>query len=422
MKASKGTLVALTLILSIGAAGVAWALSAPSEWTQFRLNGSNNVAIGGSLAASWKFVSGGPISSSPTLDGNTLFIDNNHGDLDALDVRTGAVIWTHHVSNMLMSAPIFYKGEVIVGEGDELSQGSAPGTVYVGMGPSAIIAFDERTGAMRWRTAVAGSAMPSPAIVSGLLVHHNGAGWIVGLNPMTGAVKYARNLHSIASMTAATPVGNGKYVTLGVLDNAAFEVNASDGSVVWRTPFPSIGSGQGDCPPVFDGTRIICDYMMPVPPAHYTIATMPAIEHAYALDAKTGAKLWDVELERGTLPPRNEAAIPLYANGTVYLGSAIAPYMHALDAKTGTVLWKCKVHGPVKGGLVLVGGDLYFGDLRGYLWSVDAKTGAVIGDEKMPSGFNVGSPIAVGKTLIIGSRTGSVYALPLDEIRTHHDV
>jgi glucose dehydrogenase len=161
---------------------------------------------------------------------------------------------------------------------------------------------------------------------------------------------------------------------------------------------------------------------MPVPPAQYTIAASPAIEHAYALDAKTGAKLWDVPLESGTLPPRNEAAIPLYANGVVYLGSAIAPYMHALDAATGRLLWKCKVHGPVKGGIVLVDGDVYFGDLRGYLWAVDAKTGAVIGDEKMPSGFNVGSPIAVGKTLIIGSRTGSVYALPLREIRAHHDV
>jgi glucose dehydrogenase len=238
---------------------------------------------------------------------------------------------------------------------------------------------------------------------------------------MTGAVKYARNLHSIASMTAALPVGGGKVVTLGVLSNAAFEVNAADGSVVWRTAFSPIGSGQGDCPPVFDGTRVMCDYMMPLPPAQYTIATTPAIQHAYALDVKTGEKLWDVTLSSGILPPRNEAAIPLYASGVLYLGSAVAPYVNAVDARSGRVLWKLKAHGPVKGGMVLVDGALYFGDMLGYLWAVDPKTGAVIGDEKMPSGFNVGSPIAVGKTLIIGSRMGSVYALPLRDIRAHHD-
>ncbi len=53
--------------------------------------------------------------------------------------------------------------------------------------------------------------------------------------------------------------------------------------------------------------------------------------------------------------------------------------------------------------------------------AVDTKTGRAIGDKKMPSGFNVGSPIAVGQTLIVGSRTGSIYAVPLSEIRMHHD-
>ena len=407
------------LLAAVNALG---ARAAPDAWTQFRRYDSNNAVIPGSLETTWKVVSGGPISSSPTLDGTTLFIGNNRGDLDAIDVRTGTLKWVYHARNDLMSAPIVYNGLVILGEGDEISSGSAPGTVYVGLGPSALIALDEKNGLRKWRTAVAGSAMPTPAIVDGMLVHHNGAGWLVGLDPMTGATRYTRNLHSIASMTAALPVGDGNFITLGVLNNDAFEIKASDGSIVWRTPFSPIGSGIGDCPPVTDGTRIYCDYMMPKPPAQYTIATSPAVEHAYALDAKTGAKLWDVPVDEGILPPRNEAAIPLYSSGVVYLGSAIAPHMHALDTVTGRAIWECKTHGPVKGGSVLVDGVLYFGDLHGYLWAVNAKTGAVVGDEKMPSGFNVGSPIAVGRTLVIGSRTGSIYALPLREIRMHHDV
>ena len=391
------------------------------DWVAFRMAPSNNAVIDGELRASWRVVTSGPISASPTLGGSTLYIGNNRGDLSAIDVRTGNVVWTRHLANALMSAPLLYRGKVIVGEGDEQSSGSAPDTMYVGMGPSALVALDAASGARVWHTAVAGSAMPTPAIVDGVLVEHNGAGWVAGIDPRTGKGLYARNLHSIASMTAALPVGNGRFVTIGVLSNAVWNLRASDGSPVWRTGFAASGSGHGDCPPVTDGTRVLCNYVAPAGGEAYTTVGNTAVQRAYALDVRTGAKLWDVPLQSGILPPRNEAAIPLLDGGLVYFGSSLAPYMHALDAATGRVVWQTKVRAPVKGGSVLVGGTLYFGDLAGYLWAANARTGAVLGCKKMPSGFNVASPIAVGNTLVIGSRTGSVYALPLDEIRNGRD-
>ena len=153
----------------------------------------------------------------------------------------------------------------------------------------------------------------------------------------------------------------------------------------------------------------------------HTAVGSPAVQRAYALDVATGAKLWDVALQGGTLPPRNEAAIPLASGGLVYFGSALAPFMHAVDAASGRTVWQRQVRGPVKSGSVILDGTLYFGDLAGYLWALDAKTGSVVGVRKMPSGFNVGSPIAVGRTLIVGSRTGSVYAVPLAAIVAAHD-
>jgi outer membrane protein assembly factor BamB len=414
-------LAGVVLALSAGACAAIGAVGVPAQWTEFRSGPTNNAVVDGTLSTTWKVVSGGPISASPALDGRRLYVGNNRGYLDAIDVDDGHVTWTRHVDNALMSDPLIYHGLVIVGEGDAISTGSAPHRIRVGIGPSALLAFDARTGALRWRTALPGSAMPTPAIIDGTLVEHNGAGWITALDPLTGHVRYTRNLHSIASMTAAVPVAGGRFLTLGVLDNAAFELNVKDGSTVWRTAFSPAGSGQGDCPPVTDGRLMICDYVKPVDGQQYTTIGQPAVERAYALDVRTGARAWNVALQSGILPPRNESAIPLLQGGVVYLGSAIAPYMHALDAATGRVIWQCKTHGPVKGGSVLVDGDLYFGDLRGYLWAVNAKTGRTIGDVRMPSGFNVGSPVAVGRTLIIGSRTGSIYALPLNEIRMHHD-
>lgn len=408
--------VLLALAVLIAMTTPARAMQTPEQWTQFRVDGTHNVVLDDDLNTSWTSVTGGPISSSPVVSGSVLYIGNNHGDLNAIDIKTGAIIWYKHLSNDLMSQPLLYDGLVIVGEGDEQSQGSAPGTVYVGQGPSALVAVDAKTGVVRWRLAVAGSAMPTGAIVNNMLIEHNGAGWLTAVDPRTGKVMYSRNMHSIASMTGALPVGSNAVVTIGVLDNAVEALRVADGATIWRTKFATEGSGHGDCPPVTDGTVLVCNYVMPKPPAAYTSVDNPAIQHAYALDVRTGAKLWDVELEGGKLPWRNEGAIPMMLDGVVYFGSAVSPYMHALDAKTGRVIWRTQVHAPVKGGIVSTNGRIYFGDLKGYLWSLDAKSGRILGSKKMRSGFNVGSPIIVGRTLIVGSRTGSLYALPLANI------
>ncbi len=411
----------LALAAAVAVSGRISAMPTPSDWTQFRIDGTHNVVLDDDLDTSWTSITGGAISSSPAVSGAVLYIGNNHGDLNAIDIKTGQVIWSKHLSNDLMSQPLLYGGLVIVGEGDEQSQGSAPGTVYVGQGPSALVAVDAKTGLVRWRLAVAGSAMPTGAIVNNMLIEHNGAGWLTAVDPRTGKVLYARNMHSIASMTGALPIGSNAIVTTGVLDNAVAAIRVADGATIWRTSFPAEGSGHGDCPPVTDGTLLVCNYVMPKPPATYTSVDSPAIQHAYALDVRTGAKLWDVTLQGGTLPWRNEGAIPMMLDGVVYFGSAISPYMHALDAKTGRTIWEVKVHAPVKGGLVSTNGRIYFGDLKGYLWSFDAKTGREVGCKKMRSGFNVGSPIIVGKTLIVGSRTGSIYAVPLADIDSGKD-
>jgi outer membrane protein assembly factor BamB len=422
----KGKLVGLVLGLAalafFRAAGPVLADPTPENWTTFRLNPSNNVVLDGSLETTWKITTGGGISSSPTVSGDTMYIDNNIGNLAAVDLQTGRVLWQFHAANKLMSAPLLYHGLVIVGEGDEMSASPVHnGPTYVGGGPSALLAFDQRTGQLKWSTAVAGSAMPTGAIIDGVLVEHNGAGWLTALDPLTGKIRYAKFLKSVASMTDALPVGSGRFVTVGVIDNAAFVMQASDGSVVWRTPFSGAGSGMGDCPPVSDGARVYCDYMMPQSPGPYTTIGSPGVQHAYAIDLATGKKVWDIALQHGIVPPRNEAAIPLLMNGTLYFGSSVAPWMHAIDTATGHVVWQMKTHGSVKGGLVDVDGVIYFGDSKGYLWALSAKSGVVIGDKLMGSGFNVGSPIVIGRTLIIGSTIGTVYALPLATIRSSHD-
>jgi outer membrane protein assembly factor BamB len=409
--------------MGIWAASLITLLAAISPaWTQFRLGPDNNAVVGGTLEATWRVETGGQISASPTVIDDMIYVGNNNGSLYAIDAGSGQILWKAHVPNPLMSAPLVYGDVVIVGEGDPTSRTSSPSEpIMVGQGPSALIAFARDDGSMRWQIPLTGSAMPTPAIIDGLLVNHDGAGWITGTDPTTGTRRYARWIGSMASMTAALPVDNGDFITAGVGSNAAWRVHADGGTVVWRSAFSRGASGIGDCPPVSDGTRVFCDYISPVLPDAVTVIGDLAVERVYALRLSDGAPLWDVALESGLLPERTEAAIPLLADGRLYLGSAVAPWMHAIDATTGLLAWEMKTRGAVKGGIVDVDGVLYFGDLGGYLWAIDAKTGHVVGDKFMHSQFNVGSPIVDGKTLIIGSDSGAVIAIPLQAIRSSHD-
>lgn len=391
-------------------------------WTQFRLGPENNAVVGGTLEATWRIETGAQISASPTVIDDVLYVGNNNGSLYAIDVTSGHVLWKAHVTNPLMSAPLVYGDVVIVGEGDPTSRSSSPSEpMMVGQGPSALIGFDRLSGAIRWQTPLTGSAMPTPAIIDGILVNHDGAGWINGMDPATGEKRYANSIGSMASMTAILPVDGGDFITAGVGSNAVWRLHADGGAVVWRSPFSKGASGIGDCPQVSDGVRVFCDYVSPVLPDQWTVIGDLAVERVYAVDLRSGAQRWDVALEAGTLPGRNEAAIPLLAGGMLYLGSSVAPWMHALDASSGMLMWETRTQGAVKGGIVEVGGIVYFGDFGGYLWALDAKTGRIVGDKNMHTAFNVGSPVVDGKTLIIGSDSGSIIAVPLEAIRTTHD-
>ena len=410
----------LAAAASLGAASADPA-AMPTAWTQFRLNASKNPVIAVDGAPTWTVETHGPISASPSVVDGVLYLGNNHGDLYAIDVVTGRVRWMYHVTNPIMSDPLVYAGVVIVGEGNANSTTYVPRRrVQVGNGDNALIGVDAATGKPVWRVSLSGTAMPTAVIVNGRLLHHDGSGVMTALDPSTGRVAYRRAMKSVASMVGLLPLQSDLVATAGLFPNRVFAVHARDGSVAWDYRLSEKDSGVGDCPPASDGSRVFGDYIAPPSANEEAGVGVSGVERVYAISATTGYPLWNVGLERGIVPPDNESAIPLVVGRRLYVGSAIAPYVHAIDTATGRVVWRIKVGGPVKGGIVAAGNRLYFGDLTGTLWALDAGSGVVLGALKTSTPFNVGSPIIVGGSLIIGSETGSVTAIPLERITESH--
>jgi len=389
----------------------------PQSWTQFRLNGEHNPVIDAPTSAAWHFETHGQISASPAIVGGVVYLGTNGGSLYAIKAASGAVLWTYRALNGLKSNPLVYGGVVIVGVGNADSTTiKSRAKVRVGSGSSGIVALDAGTGHKRWYFPLSGTGQPTAAIVDGLLIHHDGDSVVVALDPRTGRLLYRQNVRAVASMVGAVPVGDDLVVTTGIFPNRVIAIHRGTGGLAWAWELSAANSGLGDCPPATDGQAVFCDYLSPVQHGPPVDPGVTAREHVYALDAHTGKAQWDVALESGTVPSRNESAIPLLYRERLYVGSAVAPYLHAIDTKTGKVLWSREVHGAVKGGIVARNGIVYFGDLQGYLWALNATTGRVIGVRKTGTPFNVGSPVIVGGSLIIGSNTGRISSIPLNEI------
>ncbi len=399
----------------------------PTDWPAFRLNPELNAVVGSDSDSSfsWTFKTGMGISSSPTVSGNTLFVASNDHHLYALDLTTGLLRWTYLARNEIMTAPLVSQGTVLIGEGDSYAvHYDPPNYALLGLGPNGVSGIDISTGKERWHHTLPGSAMPTGAVVDGVFEEHDSGGMLYAFSVEDGLFHWNQNVRSEAAMSAANNFRGTDVVTSGDYPNSVISFDGRTGEQNWRTNFAKDASGFADCPQASDGIKIYGMYLARPKdsPFNFVGYTTPGIEHAYALSGDDGKIAWDVPLVRGILPINNHAAIPLIYRNVMHLGSAIAPETFALDTRSGKLLWQLHVAGAVKGGMVASDGRLYFGDLGGYLWAVDAQSGVVIGNKKMPDGFNVGSPIIVGRTLVIGSVKGYVFAVPLDEIAASKDI
>ncbi|HEX4984160.1 MAG TPA: PQQ-binding-like beta-propeller repeat protein [Ilumatobacteraceae bacterium] len=109
----------------------------------------DNVA---SLTQKWAFTTGGDVSATPAVDGNTVYVPDWAGNLYAVNKNTGQQIWKVSIAaasgipfDKARATPAVSGNKVIIGtQGSILVPGGGPG--------GKILAFDKTTGALLWST------------------------------------------------------------------------------------------------------------------------------------------------------------------------------------------------------------------------------------------------------------------------------
>lgn len=186
-------------------------------------------------AIRWRFHENGtgwPTQSAPTVQGNTVYITQGTTNIIyALDVQTGAKIWSHDAGDRLISTPLVTGQNVIIGTWNGL-----------------VLALDASTGAQVWRYNVNSALAPgspqdgiagSPAAALGMVFIGTYSGNVLALDAATGQLRWER---AIASPVQSVPVVAGGTLYVGGGQNT-YALSASDGTPLWNLP---LGEIRGD--------------------------------------------------------------------------------------------------------------------------------------------------------------------------------
>jgi outer membrane protein assembly factor BamB len=332
------------------------------------------------LGLAWMTPTLGPMLSSPvsaydsTLGETLAYVGNNNGYVYGINVANGSVVWSDNFSVPIYSTPTVYGGSVWVG-------------TFVN-------------------------------------------GHMYKLNAATGAVDCDISLGTgtdLASPTIATPPGGKPTVYFGVIDNSVVSgpttaINEATCKVDWTSAPFSVVSGSWN--PTSFGVDAKAEPLV-------FFGTADPDSTAYALDAKTGAKVWsnqnlnpsyaDVGAGMTVSPPGKNG----FADGMVYYPGKDR-ILYAIDMTTGKTVWTFN-YGAATGATVnggrsaaaLVGNQLVFGTSEGVM-AVNAVTGKEIWNSATTAGKDteiLSSPLVTGpsgsRVVVYGDLHGKVVVLSL---------
>jgi outer membrane protein assembly factor BamB len=307
----------------------------------------------------WTFSAGRPMFGDALVAGDAIFFACDNGYLFKLERAAGKELWRYDLGDARVSRIL---GHPTVFDWDW--QGPRPviadGVVFVGSGDGGFHAVDAATGARRWRFE-GGERIRNGAAIDGEHVIFGSGGLVFALDRATGREVWRRD---VVAPVDATPVVAGDRVFVGNRGGGLYALSSADGAELWRLYF--WGSWVESTPVVVDGVLYIGS---------------SDLRRVSAIDPVNGRVLWRSDVYGWTWGTPTIDGDRLYAGvagGTPYFVPHVAS-LTALDRSTGAMLWRYPL--PEVGGA--------------HQWGI------------------AGSPVVVGRTLVVATLDGSLYGFPL---------
>lgn len=341
--------------------------------------------------ADWRFDTGGPVFSSPTVVDETVYIGSQRGAVYALDADTGEQIWQFETAESVDSSPFVI---------DQPGGDGADRLVLVGCDDTNLYAIDAQTGMREWQVETNGRVQGSPVVGAKRLFFTSDNDGLYAVDTASGERSWLSESQAV-SYASPTVVEN----TVFVRGQKLWALNPRSGWQRWQF---DLGSGTYSSPTVADGTVYVGDRERTGGPN--------SAGNLYAIDAKSGKQEWTFDTDEFI------DSSPTVAGDTVYVGGWKTRFrssdddtrdtgsVFAVDTADGTRRWQFETDGRVLSSPTVADGVVFVGSWDGTVYGIDALTGEE--RVRLETGGRVSSsPTVTDGTMYVGSNDGHVYAL-----------
>ncbi len=315
------------------------------------------------LELRWRFVTEGPVVSSPVVHGGMVYFGSSDGNVYAVDAKSGQRVWAFASEDIVDAPPLVLDGRVFVGSSDfffyaldartgalswkyetgDKILGSANWVrlkdgetrVLVGSYDGALYAFDAASGALRFRYETSNSLNGTPAMVGEDAVFGGCDAILHAVSARTGAARSQLEIGQECHI-AGSVATDGETVYFGHYGNAFVAVALDAEQPAWVYPserhafFSSPAIGEDRI--VFGGRdrRVHCVRRADGEPL-WTFTTRRKVDSSpvicgevvavgsgdgrlYVLGLADGEKRWEYDLGRPVM------SSPAIVDGWLYIG------------------------------------------------------------------------------------------------------
>ena len=317
----------------------------------------------------WRRLLRAPLTSSPVVVGDSVYVGAPDGSLYCLSAKDGTTLWRFQTNGEVRADPLIVDDWIFIGSMDRYAY-----------------ALDRRTGALRWKFKAQGAIQCSAVAYAKNILFGSGDGRLYAFQMETGTLRW--KVKTRGSLLAP-PIVNADRLYLPSYDGVLRAYAVNDGLLLWTF----------DTEAHIWGTPLLLKHRLFIGDGR---------GHLYALAASNGKLLYKLRLG-GSIQ-----ASPVTDSTHVFIAST-NHWIYALDPQDGHILWKRDTGSEVKGTIrTTPTGEVLVGGADGRLHIYDALSGEERGQIET-GGALTSLPVRHGQDLYLSSGDGYLYAITIGD-------
>ncbi|MFC2081279.1 PQQ-binding-like beta-propeller repeat protein [Bacteroidota bacterium] len=317
----------------------------------------NRIALFKNKEILWEKELGTELRGEPAVYSERLYIGNSKGKLFALDISDGSVLWSYEADEITGAAYQYYSAPAESGD-----------RIFIGGAGSMVYCLDASEGSLLWKYKVSDWVRSKPLVIGDMVYVATMDGNLYALRDGGSQAEEIRKVKLNEHGFTTNLAGSEKGILAAGKDMILYSVFPETFYLNWK---------QG----IVDGAWVDGKfYRIKLEGGPPSLTVVDGIlycggkdQFVHALDAETGEEIWRFEtggrLGAAITVAENMVFFGFYGGKGVY---------YALDKNTGKLIWQTEEYGNVWVGAQYNAGKLFFGNMQGMMYGVDAASGKML--------------------------------------------